>query len=217
MKKTILTLTMLIIATIVLAQTPRKMSYQAVIRDTDNKLIINKSIGMRISILQGSATGTEIFKELYNPNPHSNANGLVTIEIGGGVAVTGNFETIDWTNGLYFIKTEIDPLGGTNYTISGTSQLLSVPFAIHSQTAEKITGTLAETDPVFKSSAANSIKQSDILNWNNKLGSSDEVDPFFTKSVAHSITGIDTAYWNKKLNAETAFNASVARKITAND
>ncbi|MDP4227430.1 MAG: fibrobacter succinogenes major paralogous domain-containing protein, partial [Bacteroidota bacterium] len=86
----------------------------------------------------------------------------------------------------------------------------------HYLNAEKITGTFAETYPLFISSAANSIKQSDILNWNNKLGSSDETDPFFTKSVAHSITGIDTANWNKK-ETDPVFSTSVAHAISAGD
>jgi hypothetical protein len=93
---------------------------------------------MRVSILQGSTTGTEVYKETYSPNPQTNTNGLVTVEIGSGTAITGTFASIDWNSGPYFIKTEIDPLGGTSYTINGTSQLLSVPYALHSKTAETI-------------------------------------------------------------------------------
>jgi hypothetical protein len=113
------------------AQAPQKMSYQAVIRNNSNALVISKAVGMRVSILQGSATGTEVYKEIYNPNPETNANGLVTIEIGGGVPLTGSFASINWASGPYFIKTEIDPNGGTAYTITGTSQLLSVPYALY--------------------------------------------------------------------------------------
>lgn len=113
------------------AQAPQKMSYQAVIRDASDHLVTSQSIGMRVSILQGSATGIEVYKEIYNPNPQTNTNGLVTIEIGGGIPITGTFSGIDWANGTYFIKTETDPKGGTNYTITGTSQLLSVPYAFY--------------------------------------------------------------------------------------
>ena len=115
-----------------LAQAPQKMSYQAVIRNASNALVTNAAVGMRISILQGSATGTEIYKEIYNPNPQTNANGLLTLEIGSGLVITGTFATIDWSASPYFIKTETDPAGGTNYTITGTSQLLSVPYALAS-------------------------------------------------------------------------------------
>ena len=148
-----------------LAQSPEKMSYQAVVRDASDNLVTNQSVGMQISILQGSAGGTAVYVETQTPT--TNTNGLVTIEIGSGTVVTGDFTTIDWTNGPYFIKTETDPTGGTTYTITGTSQLLSVPYALHAKTAESVTGTITETDPVFGSSVANSITASDTANWNN--------------------------------------------------
>ncbi|EFK96717.1 Legionella vir region protein, partial [sediment metagenome] len=110
------------------------MSYQAVIRNSSNALVVSKVIGMKISILQGSTAGTAVYVETQTPT--SNANGLVTLEIGGGTVVSGNLASIDWANGPYFIKTETDPTGGTSYTITGTSQLLSVPYALHAKTAE---------------------------------------------------------------------------------
>ncbi len=120
------------------AQSPQNMSYQAVIRNNSNALVVSSPVGMRVSILQGSLTGTEVYKEIYNPELQTNANGLVTIEIGGGTPLTGTFPGIDWSAGPYFIKTETDPTGGTNYTITGTSQLLSVPYALYSKNAETV-------------------------------------------------------------------------------
>jgi hypothetical protein len=114
------------------AQAPQKMSYQAVIRNNSNALVTNQQVGVKISVLQGNATGTVVFAEIYNPNPVTNANGSVSLEIGTGVPITGTFANINWANGPYFIKTETDPTGGTNYTIAGTSQLLSVPYALFS-------------------------------------------------------------------------------------
>ena len=107
------------------AQPPRKMSYQAIIRDSGNQLVVNTEIGMQISILQGSADGTAAYIETQIPT--TNANGLVSIEIGGddATAVSGNFASIDWSDGPWFIKTETDPYGGTDYTITGTNQLLT--------------------------------------------------------------------------------------------
>ena len=118
------------------SQSPEKMSYQAVIRDADNNLVKDKTVGMKISILQGSESGTAVYAETQTPG--TNANGLVSIEIGEGTAVSGNFSLINWSEGPYFIQTETDPGGGTNYTISGTSQLLSVPYALHAKTAENV-------------------------------------------------------------------------------
>jgi hypothetical protein len=105
-------ITAVILSASVFAQVPQKMSYQAVIRNSSNTLITSKAVGIKISILQGSASGTVVYSETQTPT--TNANGLVSIEIGGG---TG-FNSIDWSNTSYFLKTETDPTGGTNYTIS---------------------------------------------------------------------------------------------------
>lgn len=139
MKKLFILLASFALSASMYAQAPEKMSYQAVVRDASNALVSNSAVGMQISILQGSATGTSVYTETQTPT--SNDNGLVTIEIGGGTVVSGDFSTIDWGNGPYFIKTETDPIGGTNYTITGTSQLLSVPYALHAKTAESISGS----------------------------------------------------------------------------
>src|SRR4051812_37144311 len=105
-----------------LAQAPHKMSYQAVIRNNADALIVNQTIGMKVTILQGSVSGASIFEETHRPT--TNANGLVSFAIGTGVATMGKFDTINWANGPYFIKTETDPGGGTNYNITAVSQLL---------------------------------------------------------------------------------------------
>jgi hypothetical protein len=128
--KKIFTLSALLLITFgVFAQAPQKLSYQAVIRDALNNLVPNHAVGMRITILQGSASGVAVYSETQTPA--TNANGLVSIEIGGGAG----FSSINWEAGPYFLKTETDPLGGTSYTIVGTSQLLSVPYALHAQAA----------------------------------------------------------------------------------
>ncbi|NCA80494.1 MAG: hypothetical protein EOM76_09990, partial [Sphingobacteriia bacterium] len=107
---------------------------------------------------------TAVYVETQTPT--TNANGLVSIEIGGGAG----FDAIDWANGIYFIKTETDPVGGTNYTITGTSQLLSVPYALHAKTAESVSGGITETDPIFTGSQANNIMAGDITNLGNLSG-----------------------------------------------
>jgi len=147
---------------------PQKMSYQAVIRDGNNVLITSTTVGMKISILQGAAMGgiTPVYVETQTPT--SNINGLVSLEVGSGTVVSGIFASIDWANGPFYIKTETDPTGGSAYSISGTSQLLSVPYAFYAKTAQSISGTLNETDPIFVASPANGIAASDITNWNGK-------------------------------------------------
>lgn len=132
--KRALTLTIsCIIALTVIGQSPERMSFQAVIRNSSDQLVVNSTIGMQISILQSSVLGLSVYVETHKPK--SNSNGLITVEIGDGSVVSGTFASIDWSKGPYFIKTETDPTGGTNYTITGTSQLLSVPYALYAKTA----------------------------------------------------------------------------------
>ena len=126
----IIALAHLLINTSIFAQAPQKMSYQAVIRNTSGALVTSTSVGMKISILQGTATGTVAYSETQTVS--TNTNGLVSLEIGSGTVVLGTFAGIDWAMGPYFIKTETDPAGGTNYSIIGTKQLMSVPYALFS-------------------------------------------------------------------------------------
>jgi hypothetical protein len=133
--KKLFTLSLVIILTFSgFAQVPQKMSYQCVVRNASGVLVTNMAIGIRIGILQGSATGTAAYVETQKPT--TNANGLATIEIGSGTVVRGTFAGINWATDVYFIKTETDPDGGTSYTITGTSQILSVPYALYAKTSE---------------------------------------------------------------------------------
>lgn len=123
----------IILTTTVFAQSPEKMSYQAVIRDVNSALVANQNIGIQISILQGTEDGITVYTETQNPT--TNINGLVSLEIGTG-STTDNFSEINWSDGPFFVKTETDIDGEANYTIVGVSELLSVPYALHAKTAE---------------------------------------------------------------------------------
>ncbi len=136
MKKIFTILAAVLLTATLWAQSPEKMSYQAVIRNSSDQLVISQQIGMQISLLQGSASGTAVYVETQNPT--TNANGLVSIEIGAGNVVSGDFTAIDWANDTYFIKTETDPTGGISYSITGTSQLLSVPYAKYADKAGNV-------------------------------------------------------------------------------
>jgi hypothetical protein len=110
------------------SQAPQRMTYQAVVRNSNDALVQSSPVGMKVSILQGSVTGSAVYVETHATQ--TNGNGLLNIEIGGGTAVTGTYENgVFWAGGPYFLKTEIDPLGGANYTITATSELLSVPYS----------------------------------------------------------------------------------------
>lgn len=144
------------------AQSPERMSYQAVVRDTDGVLLPDQSVGMRLQILQTSGSGASVYSETHITP--TNANGLVSVEIGGGTVVAGSLSGINWNGGPYFLKSEIDPNGGTSYSITGTTQLLSVPYALHAESV----GT--EADPAFTASPAAGITGANITSWNTAYG-----------------------------------------------
>lgn len=149
------------------SQAPQKMSYQAVIRNTNGQLISNSLIGTQVSIRQISPTGVVIYRETHSDS--TNTNGLISLEIGSGSIISGSFSSIDWNNGGYYIQIQTDPNGGTNYTLDITTQLVSVPYAFHSNTSDSLTGNLNEQDPIFSNSVAFNITSQDISTWNNKL------------------------------------------------
>uniref|UniRef100_UPI004047D35B collagen-like triple helix repeat-containing protein n=1 Tax=Algoriphagus sp. TaxID=1872435 RepID=UPI004047D35B len=98
--------------------------------DGNNKVLAASTVGIKISLLQGSATGSAVYVETHRKT--TNVNGLVSLEIGTGTVLSGSFAGINWANGPYLIKTETDPTGGTNYSIPGIAPLNSVPYALYS-------------------------------------------------------------------------------------
>ena len=145
MKKLILSL--VAIATISLSsfgQAPEGFKYQAVVRGAGNTILNNQAVGIRMTIQQGSIGGTTVFQETFAPT--TNAYGLINLEIGNGTIVSGDFTTVDWANGPYFIEMAVDVTGGASYTVIGTSQLMSVPYALHAKTAENVLNDL-DNDP----------------------------------------------------------------------
>ncbi|MBN3034502.1 MAG: hypothetical protein JW861_02885 [Bacteroidales bacterium] len=130
MKKIALGLTALIATVMVSAQPPQAFKYQAVARDVSGVLLSNHNVSFRIGILAGDINGPVVYQETFSAT--TNDYGLVNLEIGNGVPVSGSFSSIDWSSGDYFLKTEMDETGGSNYITMGTTQLLSVPFALYS-------------------------------------------------------------------------------------
>jgi hypothetical protein len=203
------------------AQLPEKISYQAVIRNASNQLVINTQIGIEINILQGSESGSVVYTETQTPT--TNANGLVSIEIGGGAG----FSSIDWAGDSYFIETKIAivaPL--TTYTITGVSQLLSVPYALRAKTAESITGTITESqisdlshfsnadesDPVFTDSQASNITATDITNLGNLSGSNTGDQDISGISTNATAISDETT---RATTAEGALTTSIAANTSA--
>jgi hypothetical protein len=132
MKKSI-TILLLFVTYFSFAQAPERMSYQSIVRNNAGALLANTNVGVRINVRQGSGTGTSVYSETHIVT--TNVNGLMTLAIGGGTLQSGVFSSINWGTNSYYLAVEIDPAGGTNYTISGSSQLLSVPYALYSKSS----------------------------------------------------------------------------------
>lgn len=131
MKKLLLLFTMATIT--IFAQSPEAFNYQAVVRDGSGNVIANQAVGVQIRILQGSASGTAVYTQTFTPT--TNSFGLINLEIGDSTAGSGVFAGIDWGADTFFIETAIDIAGGTSYVVMGTSQLLSVPYALYAEKA----------------------------------------------------------------------------------
>ena len=99
---------------------------------------------MQINIQQGAIGGTAVYTETFAPT--TNAYGLVNLEIGTGTS-TDDFSTIDWSNGPYFIETALDVIGGATYVVMGTSQLMSVPYALYAKTSGNGVGPVGPAGP----------------------------------------------------------------------
>ncbi|MCX6235096.1 MAG: hypothetical protein NT175_10320 [Bacteroidetes bacterium] len=132
MKKVIPVIFIVLVSIVIsFGQAPQAIKYQAIARDNAGNPIVNQDICLRISLLKGSTDGTVVYCETQNPP--SNFLGLINLEIGKGKVLSGMFTAIDWKNGPFFLKIEMDITGGSNYQLIGTSELLSVPYALYAE------------------------------------------------------------------------------------
>lgn len=122
------------------SQAPQSVSYQGIARDASGNAYASQSISLRLSILQGGVSGTNVYQEIHNTT--TNTHGLFVLQMGNGTVQSGSFSNIDWGNSTYFVQTEMDETGGSNYQLLGTSQILSVPYALYAENA----GNLQDND-----------------------------------------------------------------------
>jgi len=146
------------------AQSPQAFKYQGVARDGSGNILANQSVSVKISILKGTPTGSIEYSETHNvsTDPH----GLINLNIGEGTPVSGTFSGINWGSDEFFLKLEMDPAGGTSYQALGTSQLLSVPYALHSTTVEKESQTLSVSGQEISISDGNTIEAPSLWSQN---------------------------------------------------
>jgi uncharacterized protein (TIGR02145 family) len=173
---------------IVNGQAPYNFNYQALIRNTNGALLANTNVSVRASIVEGSVFGSSVFVETHSAT--TNNNGLLSLIIGNGTATLGTLESIKWSKNEHFLKIEIDPNGGTNYSIETVTQLLSVPYALHSNFADST--NFIEKDPIYTNSVSSKINSNDTARWGNKL--SKEIDGSITNEIQYISISNDTIY-----------------------
>jgi hypothetical protein len=119
---------------LLLAQSPEAFNYQTVVRNGSGDAITETAVSLKVSILQGSDEGTPVYVETFSPT--TNPYGHISVDIGTGTVVSGDFAAIDWSDGPYYLKSEMDPEGGTSYTDLGAEQLMSVPYSLYASVAD---------------------------------------------------------------------------------
>ncbi len=120
----------------VLGQAPDKFNYQALAVDAQGEVIANQNIGIFLAIKQGSEDGEISYSESFSIT--TNSAGIFSLQVGNGIVESGNIASIDWSNGPFFLEVSMDADGGTNYSLLGSQQLFSVPFALYANQSGNI-------------------------------------------------------------------------------
>ena len=179
MKNSLIAFVLILTSTLSLqAQTPQGFNYQATVRNADGALIVNQNVNFRFNIQQGSATSNPVFTETHFVSPDD--LGQVNLIIGDGTAVTGNFTLIDWSLGSYFLGIELNT--GAGYIAMGTTQLLSVPYALYAENSGNATPTMPNLEAVLAEN--NSANNQQIKDLADPIDDQDAVTKIYTYSKA---------------------------------
>jgi hypothetical protein len=168
MKKSYFILVALLITAITFAQAPEGFNYQALARDSAGDIIVNTTIAVKFDLRETTVAGSIIYTETHNPT--TNENGVFNLVVGQGTTIFGVFNTIDWSTDAHFLEVSIDPANGIAFTSLGTTQLLSVPYALHAKTAESVSGISGTTNFVTKSIDGITLGNSQILDNGTNVG-----------------------------------------------
>ena len=141
MKRSLLFLAGLVLSFSLMGQQPWGISHQALVRDINGALITNETIDIQIGIIADAMDGSLTYSESHMIV--SDSNGLIQFVIGQGTPISGNFANIDWSQGSFFLKIDIDP--GQGFYLTNTVELLAVPYAMHAA----MLGQYEEEDPLF--------------------------------------------------------------------
>ncbi|WP_264520715.1 hypothetical protein [Flavobacterium sp. N1994] len=151
--KKILIIASLFLSALTFAQVPQGISYQAIAINGSGAPVVSGNVRVKLSILDTSATGTVLYSETQLKT--TNAQGLFNLVIGQGTIVSGTFTAINWGTNSKFLKVEMDATGGTTYVAVGTTQLLSVPYAMHAGSVASIAGNTGINDDIVSNQSSN--------------------------------------------------------------
>lgn len=163
MKKALIFQLIVLASALINAQVPESFTYQSLVRDGSGMVLADQAVSFLFAIVAGDPGGSAVYSEKHNLT--TNAYGLVSLSIGNGIEKTGSFTAIDWSSGSYFLNVKIDASMSGTYIDMGTTQLLSVPYALFAKTS----GSAGETDPLFSVSLASAITQNDTTRWGEKI------------------------------------------------
>ncbi|MCF8277495.1 MAG: tail fiber domain-containing protein [Flavobacteriales bacterium] len=148
------------------AQTPQKFNYQGVARNSLGNVIPDQNIGVKVTIHHSSPSGITVMEETHAVT--TNAFGLFNLVIGDGTPTFANMAAISWSGGVYYIEIGLDATGGTTYQSMGTSQLLSVPYALYAETAAN-PGPVGPAGPIGPTGPAGSANANGTENYISKF------------------------------------------------
>lgn len=192
MRKVFLFLTtVFFLVTMLAAQYAQIFNYKAVARDKSGNPIVNRTIGFKVSIYQGDPDGPEVYCETHQIT--SNQFGLVEIRIGDGVVWSGVYSALDWQAYPYFVKIEMDPDGGEQYEVLGTSQLISVPYAIYPETS-------------IKNQPAGILNEKEALPTVDEEYNSRENAGYRNNTDLSNINSTTSPYWEITVNDDIYYN-----------
>ncbi len=176
MKRFILSIIPVLVATTTFAQAPEAINYQGIARNSSGAALNSQTVGLRLTIHQTTSTGTTVYQETHAPT--TNQFGLFTVQIGGGTVVSGTFSSISWGTDAYYLEVEMDENGGTAYSQMGTSQLISVPYALYAKNSGSSTpGPTGPTGPVGPTGPAGATGAQGATGSQGPTGSQGAVGP----------------------------------------
>jgi len=151
--KKLLLISALFISLLTFGQVPQGISYQAIALNGSGNPVVSSNVRVRLSILDNTATGSVLYVETHLKT--TNSQGLFNLIIGQGTVVSGVFNTLNWGTNAKFLKVEMDATGGTAFVLVGTTQLLSVPYAMYAASVGSIAGNAAINDEIVENRTSN--------------------------------------------------------------